>query len=153
MEQPLPTRCPLCEGRVHVERVRCERCGSAVEGVFDLDWLGRLSREQLKFVRVFLGCRGKIKDVEQALGLSYPTIVARLDDVVGALGQKGDEPEPSRRPRPEALGEEPPPDRLEILRALSAGEIDIDEAERRLKTKRPLEGNHERPKHDERRRP
>jgi hypothetical protein len=99
-----------------------------VEGQFDLDWLGRLGREQLKFVRVFLGCRGKIKDVEQALGLSYPTVVARLDDVVGALGQRSEEPAPRRRAEP--------PDRLEILKALSTGEIDIDEAERRLKTKR-----------------
>ena len=134
MEQPLPTRCPLCEGRVHVERVRCEACESAVEGRFELDWLGQLSREQLKFVRVFIGCRGKIKDVEQALGLSYPTVVARLDDVVAALGQRVEDPEPRKKgpsPAPEDAA-----DRLEVLRRLSSGDIDVDEAERRLRNRR-----------------
>lgn len=124
MSQPLPTRCPLCEGPVHVERVRCDGCGSAVEGAFGLDWLGALSREQAQFVKVFLLARGKIKDVEQALGLSYPTVVARLDAVVTAIGGS---------PAAQATG---PSSRLEILDALANGEIDVDEAERRLKTKR-----------------
>lgn len=124
MTQPLPTRCPLCEGAVHVERVRCDGCGSAVEGAFSLDWLGALSREQGQFVKVFLLARGKIKDVEQALGLSYPTVVARLDAVVAAIGG-------APAPRAEATSS-----RLEILDALANGEIDVDEAERRLKTKR-----------------
>jgi hypothetical protein len=35
---------------------------------------------------VFLECRGKIKDVEERLGLSYPTVVSRLEQVVAALG-------------------------------------------------------------------
>lgn len=134
MERPLPTRCPVCDGRVHVERVRCEACECAVEGRFELGWLGLLGKEQLQFVKVFLACRGKIKDVEQALGLSYPTVVARLDDVVAALGQRGEEAEPRRRPAPA------PPrarvDRLEVLRELSLGGIDVDEAERRLKDPR-----------------
>src|SRR5689334_10643966 len=86
MARTLPTRCPLCTGRVHVERIKCESCESAVEGHFSLDWPGALSPEQSAFVKVFLVCRGKIKDVEQALGISYPTVVSRLDAVVAALG-------------------------------------------------------------------
>ena len=121
MEQELPTRCPLCAGPVRVERVRCGTCGSAVEGDFGLDWMGALGREQLRFVKVFLACRGKIKDVEEALGLSYPTVVARLDEVVAALGA-------DRPASPVA-----PTDRLKVLEQLSNGEIDLDEAERRLK--------------------
>lgn len=125
MEPPLPTRCPLCEGRVHIERVRCEVCASAVEGRFGLDWLGHLSREQLQFVKVFLLARGKIKDVEQALGLSYPTVVSRLDDVVAAMGGAA----PVSAPAESAA-------RLEILDQLASGAIDVEEAERRLKKKR-----------------
>ncbi|GMU60547.1 MAG: hypothetical protein AMXMBFR34_23100 [Myxococcaceae bacterium] len=125
MEPPLPTRCPLCEGRVHIERVRCEACASAVEGRFGLDWLGHLSREQLQFVKVFLLARGKIKDVEQALGLSYPTVVSRLDDVVAAMGGAA----PVSAPAESAA-------RLEILDQLASGAIDVEEAERRLKKKR-----------------
>jgi hypothetical protein len=35
---------------------------------------------------VFIRCRGKIKDVEEDLGISYPTVVARLNEVVQAMG-------------------------------------------------------------------
>jgi hypothetical protein len=125
MLHPLPTRCPVCEGPTHVERVRCGACQSAVEGAFTLDWVGTLSKEQLAFVRVFLTARGKIKDVEQALGLSYPTVVARLDDVVTAITGAA----PPRPPAPPAV------DRHAVLDALSAGTIDVDEAERLLRHK------------------
>ena len=125
MTRPLPTRCPLCAGRVHVERLKCESCESAVEGQFSLDWPGSLSPEQSAFVKVFLICRGKIKDVEQALGISYPTVVSRLDDVVTALGG----PNAAATPAPEVRS-------LEVLEQLSKGDIDVDEAERRLRKKR-----------------
>lgn len=121
--RPLPTRCPLCSGRVHVERVKCESCECAVEGQFGLDWQGSLSPEQTAFVKVFLICRGKIKDVEQALGISYPTVVSRLDDVVAALGGQNIPPAPAEKP-------------LDVLEQLSSGAIDVNEAERRLKKKR-----------------
>jgi hypothetical protein len=110
-----------------VEKVRCEACDCALEGRFSLDWVGQLSREQLGFVKVFLGCRGKIKDVELALGLSYPTVVSRLDDVVEALG--GARSAGSAAPASSA----PSPSRLSVLEELAQGSIDVDEAERRLK--------------------
>lgn len=136
MERPIPTRCPLCEGRVHVERVRCEACDSAIEGRFSLDWVGQLSKEQLTFVKVFVGCRGKIKDVEQALGLSYPTIVARLDEVVAAIGGRGRE-ERSQAPAAPSSSGPSATSRLEVLDELAKGTIDVDEAERRLKRRQP----------------
>jgi hypothetical protein len=139
---PVPTRCPICGGGTHIERVRCDGCDSAVEGRFTTGWVQRLSPEQLAFVRVFLGCRGKIKDVEQALGLSYPTVVARLDDVVAALGDS-----PAGPPQPPAPPMPPPPPpppsrergpsrRARILDDLAAGLIDADEAAERLKKAR-----------------
>lgn len=118
------TRCPVCAGELSVARVQCGACGTAVEGHFTLGWIQRLSPEQLSFVRVFLECRGKIKDVEQALGISYPTVVSRLEEVVGAI-----------RREPGA----PPPDeghaarRKQILDDLAAGVIDAAEAANRLK--------------------
>ena len=39
-----------------------------------------------QFVELFVKCRGKIKDVEEELGVSYPTVVARLNEVVQAMG-------------------------------------------------------------------
>ncbi len=125
----MPTQCPVCGEGTHVERVRCGTCDTAVEGRFTTGWVQELSPEQLAFVRVFLSCRGKIKDVEQALGLSYPTVVSRLDAVVAALGEDA----PAAAPPP------PPPTprgsqrRAQILDDLAAGLIDADEAARRLK--------------------
>jgi len=111
-----------------VERVKCESCECAVEGRFTLDWQGALSPEQSAFVKVFLICRGKIKDVEQALGISYPTVVSRLDDVVAALGGA---PVTDVKPAEKNEGKA-----LDVLEQLSQGSIDVDEAERRLKKKR-----------------
>src|ERR1051326_3311892 len=37
-------------------------------------------------VRIGDRCRAKIKDVEEELSVSYPTVVARLNEVVQAMG-------------------------------------------------------------------
>src|SRR4030095_12528863 len=80
------TRCPVCSGDLHLVRLECHACGRARQGKSPLGRLARLTREQLQFVEVFIRCRGKIKDVEEELGISYPTVVARLNEVVQAMG-------------------------------------------------------------------
>jgi hypothetical protein len=83
---PIPTQCPVCGDELRVTRLHCDGCGTALEGVFALGrWL-RLSREQLGFAETFLKCRGKIKDVEDELGISYPTVVSRLNELIAAMG-------------------------------------------------------------------
>jgi len=121
---PVPTRCPVCSGGTFIERVRCGECGTAVEGSFAQGWVGRLSPEQVAFARVFLECRGKIKDVEEALGLSYPTVVARLDELVASM-----QAEPLRMPEPPA----DPERRRRVLDELASGALSVDEAARRLR--------------------
>jgi hypothetical protein len=116
----IPAQCPVCTRALYVERVRCSTCGSAVEGRFGLDWPARLTREQLNFVKVFVTCGGKIKDVEQALGVSYPTVVSRLDEVMAAVSQ-------------EPLAPSAPRSRRDVLEQLARGEVDAREAERLLK--------------------
>jgi hypothetical protein len=81
-----PRQCPVCSGELHVARLQCDSCNTGLEGKFSLGRFARLSREQLAFVEAFLACRGKIKDVEQLVGMSYPTVVLRLDEVVSAMG-------------------------------------------------------------------
>ncbi len=80
------TRCPVCADELRIARLRCDTCGSTIEGNFTLGRFQRLTREQLQFVEVFLKSRGKIKDVEDELGVSYPTVVARLNEVIQAMG-------------------------------------------------------------------
>ncbi len=124
---PAPTTCPVCALPLHATRLACAGCETAIEGRFTLDWLGRLSREQLAFVRVFLECRGKIKDVEGRLGVSYPTVIARLDEVVQSLGS----PVVAAPARPATDSEG------DILDALSRGELTTEQAAARIRALGP----------------
>ncbi len=83
---PLPGRCPVCTNALTVTRLQCGHCGTGIDGAFGLGRLQALSSEQVQFVETFMKCKGKIKDVEGELGISYPTVVARLNEVVRAMG-------------------------------------------------------------------
>jgi hypothetical protein len=80
------TKCPVCEGNLKAVKLKCETCDTVIENSFDFPKLLKLSKEQLEFVTVFLKSRGNIKDVERELGISYPTVRAKLDQVVELLG-------------------------------------------------------------------
>jgi len=58
----------------------------SIEAAFELPPILRLGQAQLDFVEVFIKNRGVIRDVERELGVSYPTVRAKLDEVVAALG-------------------------------------------------------------------
>ena len=115
-----PLACPICDDRLRVSRLDCPGCGTGIEGAFALSGLAGLSREQIAFAEVFLRNRGVIKDVEVELGVSYPTIRARLDDLVQALGPSA------------AAATARPADRRErrraILRDLRSGRISTGDA-------------------------
>lgn len=124
MAHPAPTRCPVCEGELHVTRLVCGRCETSIEGSFSLGRFARLSREQLGFLEAFVQCRGKIKDVEEALGVSYPTVIARLDELVTALGFES-------APQEHAHKHE---EKHAILREVSEGKLTAREAAARLRS-------------------
>jgi hypothetical protein len=88
---PMPGICPICANTLHVTRLQCGHCGTGIDGVFGLGRLQSLTAEQVQFVETFIKNRGKIKDVEKELDVSYPTVVARLNEVVRAMGYELDE--------------------------------------------------------------
>lgn len=114
-----PRQCPVCSSELYVARLQCSSCATALEGRFSLGRFGRLSKEQLSFVEAFLACRGKIKDVEQLLGVSYPTVVARLDDAITTMGF--DAPTTASSPAQTAA-------RKEILDKVAQGKLTASEA-------------------------
>jgi hypothetical protein len=116
------TRCPVCSDDLRIVRLECPACGSALQGNFTLGRLARLSREQLQFVEVFIRCRGKIKDVEEELGISYPTVVARLNEVVAAMGFEVKQEDTDLAAR-----------RQLILDELAAGKLSASDAAGRLR--------------------
>ena len=70
-------------------------------------------------METFLRCRGSIKEVERALGVSYPTVKNMLDAALTALSL-------DEKPELRALREKE--ERAEILQRLSEGEINVDTA-------------------------
>jgi hypothetical protein len=68
---------------------------------------------------VFLASRGNMKDLERHLGVSYPTARARFDALLGKIGID----------RPAAP---PSTTRVELMELVARGEIDVDEALKRL---------------------
>jgi hypothetical protein len=121
--RPLLLKCPSCDGALTVARLECPRCEIAIEGEFAMPALLRLSPAQVDFVEVFIKNRGSIRDVERELGVSYPTVRGRLDEVIRALGYpvKGD-----------AADENPADDstatRRSVLADLKSGRLSPEEA-------------------------
>jgi hypothetical protein len=107
--------CPVCGGKLKITRLSCAECGTEVSGNFEVSPFGRLSEEQMKFLRVFLSCRGNLKEVEKQMGISYPTIRNRLDELLAALGLEGG-------------GKEVPQSKQDVLGALERGELTAAEA-------------------------
>jgi hypothetical protein len=129
-----PSSCPVCQASLRIARLECDACKTAIEGDFDHGRLGRLSREQLAFVEVFLECRGKIKDVEQRLGLSYPTVVSRLDQVVDAMTELSSADRAADGGERQAWANEARTRKIDaVLEALARGELSPRDAAERLK--------------------
>ena len=108
-------KCPVCGGELHVTKLSCNKCHTSIEGSFSLCKFCKLSDEQKEFVEIFIKSRGNIKEIEKEMGISYPTVRGKLENVIEALGYS---PKYS----------EPKVDKKEVLKKLSEGEITSDEA-------------------------
>lgn len=89
------TQCPVCDAALRVTELSCVRCDTRLQGAFAAPPLAQLPEEHQRFVATFVLCRGVIRDVERALGVSYPTVRARLDAAVQALERLITEPLPA----------------------------------------------------------
>jgi hypothetical protein len=114
-----PTTCSSCGGEMVVRELECPACEITVRGRFETCPFCGLSAQQLELIKIFLKSRGNIKEVEREMGISYPTVRGRLDEIVQALGYA---------PVPEVTKDM----KAELLEKLEAGEIDADEFVRRL---------------------
>ncbi len=86
MAYPLISECPVCEKQLKITRLQCTHCHTTIENEFELSNFANFSKEQLSFIETFLKCRGNIKEVEKELGISYPTVRGKLDDIISSLG-------------------------------------------------------------------
>ena len=130
-----PAICPVCDAKLHITRLSCRNCGSVLKGRFKLEGLANLPAEMQRFVVIFLKSRGNIREMEKIYGISYPTVRARIDEILelldetaGANAVKSDGIDKDAGGAGGAAVKKTAPDRLEILRMLADGEIDTDKA-------------------------
>lgn len=130
---PILTTCPVCSGELSATRLQCVTCGTALEGQFALGRLGRLERDQLRFVELLVKNRGNINQVAVELGVSYTTARTRMDEIVAALGYPAAQDDGSERRSGVAANTPTATQRRDVLKRLEAGEITAEEALRLLK--------------------
>ena len=117
MERKLLQECPVCGSPLYVRVLECPSCHTRIEGKFapPHSSLFYLSKKELDFVELFVRVRGNIKEVEKALGVSYPTVRGILDRVIEKMGYPVKHESDTKR-------------RTEILEKLEKGEISPEEA-------------------------
>ncbi len=110
--------------RMTVSKVTLPDEGMTIEGHWELPLLSTLTESEQIFIAAFVRCHGSIKEMEKLFGISYPTVKNRLN----AIGEQLAALAPQVTTPPLA-----DPDSDEVLDALSRGEINAEEALRRLK--------------------
>ena len=113
----LPSECPACSAVLEATRLTCPSCSMQLEGRFELPPLLRLPKDDLDFVTAFVRSSGSLKEMGTLLGLSYPTVRNRLNDIIERLSRAESSRDIKRRT---------------ILDALARGEIGVKEATRKL---------------------
>jgi len=110
--------CPVCGDDMIITSLKCPSCETTISGKFKLDKFSRLKKEHLEFIEVFVKSRGNIKEVERELGISYPTVRNKLDEVIHALGHDIEQ----------SPDDEMAEKRKEVLKRLENGDISAAEA-------------------------
>ena len=127
--------CPLCTDELLVQEYRCRGCGTVLRGSFRRCEVCALPDELLHFVNVFLEAEGNFRSVERRLGISYPTVKARLASVNARLAEARLRADAEPPGEIEAPAVEDPPARsarLALLHDVRSGRIDVDDALRQL---------------------
>lgn len=115
MKREVLGKCPVCGDELFVSKLSCHNCHTHIEGDFSLCKFCKLSDEQKDFIEIFIKSRGNIKEIEKEMGISYPTVRGKLENVIESLGYS-------------PKYDEKKIDKKEILRKLDIGEITSDEA-------------------------
>jgi hypothetical protein len=136
--------CPICGGELAVTRLHCRSCATTLEGDFNVGRFARLAREQFALLESFLRSKGNLKEMERELGISYPTVRARVDALLRALGLGDDATLEDEPAEPAPGGAVSAPDaatvaldvaaaRREVLERLARREIDAVSAAAELR--------------------
>jgi hypothetical protein len=108
---------------LEIQELHCQECDTTIRGRWSLGVFDRLTADQQTFLRLFVRSRGNLSEVERSLGVSYPTVRAKLEEVIEALQ---DEPAPApATPRQES--------RDDVLQAIAAGRLSVEDGLARIR--------------------
>ena len=116
-------KCPICGGELIVKEYECLDCHTTISGEFKVEKVFKLSQEKLDFLFDYLKLRGNLKELGNKMGVSYPTIRLRFDELLDELGIKAEK----------ETREEEKKKIADILDAISKGEIKAKEGMEQIK--------------------
>ncbi len=120
-------QCPTCGGPLIVTELLCPQCQTQVRSRYSPCPFCALTADQLVFVKLFVEKRGNLRELEKALGVSYPTVRGKLEEIAVRLGAA---PQPVEPPESEPV---PEAERREVLRLIAEGRLSPKEALARLR--------------------
>lgn len=110
--------CSVCDGLLQVREMACPACELQLTGDFSFPRLLRLSRKNLVLGEALILAGGNLKELALSLGVSYPTVRKRVDDLIEEL---------------RALRAEDERKIDEILRGIEAGTVPAAKGTRMIK--------------------
>ena len=134
--QKLFNQCPACGGQLVITECKCPACQLQMRGEFQSGQLSTLSDDELTFIKVFLTARGNLTEVERVLGISYPTIRNKLDEINNALNRTNDATELRQKKLSNTLETNPTSTedtRKDILQQVADGRLSPTEAVHKLR--------------------
>jgi hypothetical protein len=118
-------KCPSCDTTLEITCYTCPECGINVQGHFSGCTFCKLSDDDRVFALAFLQTEGNMKDIERLMGISYPTVKARLAKLNRSLSGEMREPQVMAVPidSPTLKSALNDCDKSKILDRLASGEI------------------------------
>lgn len=118
--------CPTCgQGGLTISAVSCDACGTEVHSRYCPCPFCALNEEEQTFLLLFVRSRGNLKEVEKTLGVSYPTVRAKLDEIIDRLTPSG------------SMAAAPPSDRQAVLAQVQSGQLSVVDALSQLQQGNP----------------
>ncbi len=72
------TQCPLCNKTLSVVALKCNDCSIEYHGKFYTSALTMLQKEEQHLVEMLIVHGGNLKEIAEAMHISYPTLKKRL---------------------------------------------------------------------------
>ena len=80
----------LVPGPLKIEKIRCLTTGVAIEAPFSTPGFFQLNEEQFCIVESLILNAGNLKKVAEEMGISYPTLRNRLDEIIAVIKRDSD---------------------------------------------------------------